>query len=85
LPYPLNGREPDVETRCLLKRGHQSKLHGVIPLVTPHRIATCYTTSATDHSWRGIMSEFLYDDAFETALLLAIGELEEIEHQYARL
>jgi hypothetical protein len=28
------------------------------------------------------MSEFLYDDAFETALLLAIGELEEIEHQY---
>jgi hypothetical protein len=28
------------------------------------------------------MSEFLYDDAFETALLLAIGELEEIERQY---
>lgn len=28
------------------------------------------------------MSEFLYDDAFETALLLAIRELEQIERQY---
>ena len=28
------------------------------------------------------MSEFKYDDEFEAALLLAIGELEEIERQY---
>ena len=28
------------------------------------------------------MSEFEHDDAFEAALLLAIGELEQIERQY---